>query len=1379
MRLLRLQWGRRDSETFDSTWLSADKELDEAILVLTREGETVSNFGARRLKEVLSARPAVFGDRDARHFIADERVIALAKAAARKQFGGETIDAELADARAIYTEMTDDEPDSAYGERLFEDTVSFMTASLAAYFDPKDRILNEAQNRRFEILRQAIEDKGGGEADQRALENEIRRMIRKFRRQRVIHDADLVTEAKNFSQRLDTSFSQASPLSLAEAYREVATILARGGDIKGAEEALGKVGNSLDLDPEYARIYILKDKSNDALRLVRDKTDNLSKSILLDAIRQKEGEEASIDYFDQKFTHEDLTAHGKTVVAVRMAGLGRLDDAAELLSFATEAEVEENPAILFFAARFKITSVLPKESAAGFLPSLHLIPNRDELPTDVDGQRKLRSAVTDLERLVGGLGEQDSADFRYMAEALLLCLKLNSLDPRVRESAEIEVRGKLSDPENAFGVVPLAMRYRIDVDWGKINAALGRAKELGGWNDSQLRAAFHIALEHSSPADSCSFIVEHRDALVRADGEEAVASIEIQAHIHAGRIDEANELLIKNAGILIDAELPNLKAKIAAASGKDAVEVWLREFEKTDSDTALVSLADALANARDERLGQYLVLLWERRRQIEDACRACDFFITVGREQEADRFLESLGDSARTDPELHVHLAWSKFRQGDFSSVSRELDSLTSKGLDNANIRRLFVQLAIESGEWARLEVFVQSELSNADQRSATELMSAARLAQAIGSSMAMPLARAAIEKGPDDPALNFAGYELASNIGAERSNEVNAWLAVAMKSADQGGPFQTKSFDEVLEHIKETHEREQKISNMVTKAELPVAMALRPLNSTQSAWFIRQSDANAAEIDSRKKVVIPLFAGNRLLSPQFDPASIALDPIAFLLSSRLGILERVFDAFEDVVLPAGTLHCFFEDYARAVPIQPSRIEQAQDIKGHFSSGLLSVSDDVELQGGADDEDVDREFLALYALARSDDGYVVETPPLRSLNHQIIDHKSYEDRLLSPIGLIRVLQENGIITPIRANAAIEAISGSGGTWANEVSPRAGRPLFLSSLAVQYLSDVGLLTDAAKLFTSLNCTGRVPKLADDEIAAAPTAKQVRDGIENVRKTLSAGIRAGRARVGPWRSEIPTDDEASDDLNRDSTIAPILSAMRNTDGIDAFFCDDRAINKYPKFDEESGRAVPIFTSIDLLLILHRKGSIDDGELARCYEELRRSATGLVPVNPMEIAEAALGSNWAIGPSAELRLLKESILLPIARGVIQLPQERQWLSNSLLNVAIAIRQVWQEIEDIEEAEAAADYLLDVLPDLSQLSSSDSSADRDGWIRETSRNALWIYAGIFDLADERGNAYRAWFEKRIEPRLLRHDPEALDALADGLLSYLREPVE
>jgi hypothetical protein len=1389
LAFLRQQVARRGAPFADfDTLRGADRELDEAIGVLQGKADSLSATVFNRLKGIISDRPDSFSNKEAREFIGDQRVVALIKSGARHSLRDEDIDDERTQARALHAEKFGE--DGIYGETLIEDAIAFAALTLLAHLTPADRQMIELIVDVRQEMRGGFDQVLGKLGEMQLVQNPdsldsapyddaVRAGVLRLRRQRMLHEPPVADRATAFGARVESALRLASPQAQGDAFKEVAVVLSRVGRVEEARSWLEKAeALGADTTTEHARIAIIEKDYDVALKMLRDRNDPVSFSLVLDAIAQRDGDDAFFVYLDENLKLGDLTGAALQNAAARKLLADRPDEAADILRQATDVQISESPVILFIRARLSMAKAVPPEIGKRLLEHEGMLPRSTDFHDDAVGRRHLDEARSDLERLKPILPDLESTSFTLLVDINLTALSLCSADPAVRAVARNEFIERMKDPAQDLLLAPLAKMYSIDVDWTALKARLSRAEKLGGYDEAQLRTAFTIVMDEGTPAEVADFVHRYRDDLEHYSTDESVVAIEIEALAKSGRKQDALDLLEAETEKLDAETVAFLKTTIAELDGADTIQSRLDQFEATGSAHDLEILVNIMGGRGDPRVGQYLVKLWRSRRQVEDARRGCEALLRVGDELAAEAFLDELGDEARADPLLRTHLAWSKYRQGRLGEAAGELDALAQIGVDDGNTRRLRIYLAVESGRWSDLEAHVQRDLANQANRDPQELIASARIAMNIGSAATMDLLVAATGAAPADPRIAFQAYITATEAGLDRELVVGQWLKLALENKDEVGLIEKTGMDEVIEMMTNSRKESERIGGLINDASVPIFMGIGMLGGSQSELVIHQMSRNESQTDPRRRSVVPLYAGNRLLRFEFRPKSISFDPLSILVLHQLGLLDQAIDAFDDVVLPSGTLHSFFEDRGKAAHSQPSRVNQAKRIKEAVACGLLKVSDS---KGFAETRDVDAEFATLFADAEKHDGYLIDTGPLHppGQTDSVTDPAPYRSRLMTPIGLVSAMQGAGAISRTVANAAEKIVACGGQRFPNEPALTRGKPLYLTSTAVHYMVDADILpalkSYAGELFTSQETI----MLADREIASGAAAETIRAGIEPIRAVLARALSDGRVRIGPAR-RLKNEDEL-DEGDRAGSIrtSPVMSVLRDTAGIDAFVCDDRAMNKYQETTDQTGKKVIFLTTADLLGIMRAINVIDDEKVDAAREKLRRSGAALMPVDPDEFRRYVRDSDWSIGPNAELRAVRDSIHLPLARKIVQIPQERAWVRGVCLAISYAIRGAWADIEDDAQAEAAANWLLDLLPDIDALSEGDSSPDRTVWISEVTRMSTWAMAGIIDLSGARVERYRTWFANRVQATIERRDPGAFDAVGKFLFASLARPLD
>ena len=308
-----------------------------------------------------------------------------------------------------------------------------------------------------------------------------------------------------------------------------------------------------------------------------------------------------------------------------------------------------------------------------------------------------------------------------------------------------------------------------------------------------------------------------------------------------------------------------------------------------------------------------------------------------------------------------MHYAWALYYKGALVQSRHALAQLDHDP-SNLDYRSLHINLGIVLGDWNSLSTLVADDISRRAERSARELLDAARLALQIRSPHARELLFAAAEKGDDDADILATAYVLASQAGWEDDTQVVGWLTKAVKLSDDHGPLRAVSFRDLLEQTREWNHRESEIWSLLGRGEIPMFSAASSLHKSLIDLTLFPAVANLANKDPRRTSLIPAYSGTREpVRMDLASATAGMDATALLTLSYLNLLEKALDAFAMVWLPHSTLAWLFEEKQRAVFHQPSKIKDAHQIRDLLADGVLETfvpsvvpDGDVSIQVGAD-----------------------------------------------------------------------------------------------------------------------------------------------------------------------------------------------------------------------------------------------------------------------------------------------------------------------------------------------------------------------------------------------------------------------------------------
>jgi hypothetical protein len=277
-------------------------------------------------------------------------------------------------------------------------------------------------------------------------------------------------------------------------------------------------------------------------------------------------------------------------------------------------------------------------------------------------------------------------------------------------------------------------------------------------------------------------------------------------------------------------------------------------------------------------------------------------------------------------------------------------------------------------------------------------------------------------------------------------------------------------------------------------------------------------------------------------------------------------------------------------------------------------------------------------------------------------------------------------------------------------------------------------------------------------------------QVIDAIrESVRKAQSEG----KIVYGPQRSRKVDDDD--DDEAFDSSTVNLITNLAQAE---VAVIDDRAFNKEPFVLDSHGHRAPAVTSLDVIEELCRRQVISDDERRALRHRLRVAGASLVPLDTDEILFAALRRTGS--DSAELRAMKESILLARVAALPRFPAEIPWFATTTVAIKNAIIGVWAREPDHERAATLAEAIRDLQPHPEDWGEQWEGQVPPDWVNAVS---LMLVAGLalpIELRrEELRHAYNNWLESEILEPLRTRAPEIYVAVVKHIRSLINSVAE
>ena len=264
------------------------------------------------------------------------------------------------------------------------------------------------------------------------------------------------------------------------------------------------------------------------------------------------------------------------------------------------------------------------------------------------------------------------------------------------------------------------------------------------------------------------------------------------------------------------------------------------------------------------------------------------------------------------------------------------------------------------------------------------------------------------------------------------------------------------------------------------------------------------------------------------------------------------------------------------------------------------------------------------------------------------------------------------------------------------------------------------------------------------------------------LESVRDHLRAGIESGKVCV----DDICYPEEGEGEISSHPSAAVPALARK----CDAILADDRFFNRRAAISHESSQ-VPVFSTADLLKTLVSTGVSTVHEEMEYKTVLRQGGYALVAVEVDEVLSHLNASEIEDGrvvETAELKAIRESILLVRMGSSLLVPEESAWLDSLLQVLSEVVAKLWESSTDIPSVRARADWIVGQL-DLrgwahrfgEEGGVSVVKEGRGGLVRALLRPPSGLSGGVRD-------EFWDWLGERVLVPLKEEDPEAFGCLIE-----------
>ena len=1167
-----------------------------------------------------------------------------------------------------------------------------------------------------------------------------------------------------------------------------ARLLSLSEDLERAEEFL-EFGKTLGdfTETKIAEAFIISQKGDKAaaLNTLAYIDSNVSHSAGLMIVSHHDGAEGALSWMnDAGFKVGDLDSEGKFFVLNHQLQLGRWDEVAQTVKVISKADFDETPILHHLAALAKLVPTVPQDFRAIVLTQVPFEAREFPLASDAASMDARRTAHKHFLNAVDASTRLACSRAARMDDEFALWLELR--DPEQSAHGKNRLENKLRDPNTALGFVRYAFQFGIKLDLSAVERDIERSIAInGGITTDAAIARFTLAFTQPTPEEAANYIVRHHNQLADHIDAKLMLYSQIEMLSRAGLIDKANEVLsrLKEEGIPAEQE-NNLRRIISETQGVNPIESRKAQYETTKDLRDLIYLVAELEERQHwDDLCKYGRRLFKETRALRDAERLVRALNNMHRSGAIVEFLNANSDLMSQSRNLQMSYAWGLYYEGALLE-SRAVLAKLSDDSNNPNFRALQVNLGIATGDWASLYAYVASEFQNREDRSAHDLMDAAKLALHLRSPHARNLVFEAATKAGNDASILAAAYFVATSAGWEDDPKVFQWLERAAELSGDDGPLQRMSLKDLLDRKPEWERRESETWRFLSQGKIPIFLAAQSLNRTLIDLTTFPALANLSKLDPRRRNPIPAYSGKR--APiKFDVGekTVALDATALLTLSFLKILDETLDVFKTVYIPHSTLGWLFEEQQKAAFHQPSRIANARQVRDLLATDILQKFTESTFASSDLSAQVGDELAALIAEAEKvregDDTQhiVVRSAPvhrLSSLMEEDANLSAHSAVLSSCLAVVSKLRQKGQITAEEEKRARAYLQLHEKPWPNQPEILDGATLYLDDLALTYLLHLGLLGKLKSADLRAVASPRAVSRRNSLISYERISNEVKDVIERVRVSLNSRIESGHVRVS-GRGNF-------DDFEKKAIPEhPTFGIIALTPYCDAMIVDDRLVNQHANIDK-GGTLTPIFSTLDLLDALMTAGVISEDDRLEYRTRLRRAGYFFVSVNEDELNRCLRASeivDGEVAEKAELKAIRESILRVRMSEWLQLPDEVPWLDGTLKAFIRVLRGLWKDGADIDEVTACSNWLAEQI-DVRGWAHSLVPENADNVVRiGRAAHILLLLTPPTGVEQSTRDAYWNWVEERMLAAIKEQFPDLYAWLVEWHKSHFAEMVE
>jgi len=960
-------------------------------------------------------------------------------------------------------------------------------------------------------------------------------------------------------------------------------------------------------------------------------------------------------------------------------------------------------------------------------------------------------------------------------------LWLRLTDPKIEisQSARKEISESMKEGPKAVDSIIFARTFEIDFDEIPLKKYLTQRKRTGGLENKELVAEFFLAELKMSPRERVDYLLNEEERLTKVVSSSALSGLLIESLIEDGQTKRARETLEDRKNFLIEHDFQRLETMIDTKDGTDPRYKLEGLYSETGSIIDLKNLVSHLKRIGDlNSLQPRLEELFERERTSANAYILAQCFRGNVRVDlnHILKFFDEIEDLVDGNDDLLSEKAWVLSQTGRLKEAQK-INSGLLKIRDNEDDLYLEINIALQLGDWDRFSTIVADAMKRKDRLKPDMLIRLASLSSEVDSdsNRAMEIAKMAVDKGGEDPQILAEAYLLAVQLGIE-TQETGGWFGRAIELSSDEGPFKKVDIRTVAEEIMPAHrEKSIEIEQAVLRGDISLQAASYNSGQLLSRILVQLPKTNTELQDNRKGSVLPIRSGSRSIVEMKSEWNVCLDYTSIMVLNHIDMLKEIVNAFRQIVLDPDTMVFFLNERRRARFHQPFRVKKAENFRSLIARNLIKISSLASNPSNDLINEVGKDFAELLAEAKATGGLVIKPFPIhktRSFLEQEAKLGEYADFVISTKALVKILHERkGVITAEvfeRANQYLNVQDQGGGPDEDQVVIDC--PLYLDELSITYLQHTDVFNIVCNSELDIYVHPSAITYNEAIIEESRGGNELADTINHIRLILCKAIEEGKAKF----LQRPRWGEKDENFKFFCQVAPTLAnIMEDTADCDAVCIDDRFTNKLVSIPDKKGRVIPTVCVIDLLNHLEKRDAITKNQLHIYFQKLRKAGFVFIPILPDELEKiidsSSFTENGTLIETAEMRLMRQSLMRIRGLDMISLPEESMFLQQVQLASAMVIRRIWSNESMVpEKARELSNWTWrNIVP-------SPLDWVKDLWEPENKEIARERFSQHYNfllkpmtISEKRYDSYLDWIEDDVFAPLLLANTDLIDSLA------------